>query len=231
VTVFAAASTTNAIDEIRTQFAQQSGFRVQSSYAASSTLAQQIVNGAAAGVFVSADSKWADYLDERGLVARRVELLSNRLVVIVPVDSALRIAKPEDLLAAEVEHLALADTAAVPAGVYARQALTRLGLWESLRPRVVAGADVRQALCYVETGAADAGIVYATDAKISRLVRVAAEIPADATEPIRYPVVLLKQAAGYPAAESFYQYLLTSEAADVFRKYGFEVDGERESPP
>jgi molybdate transport system substrate-binding protein len=227
--MFAAASTGNALDEIREQFTRETKVEVKTNYAASSTLAQQIAYGAEADLFVSASTEWADYLDreERGLVEKRRDLLGNRLVIIVPADSQLDLQKPEDLLGKAVGHLALADHTAVPAGIYAKQALTKLGLWEQLRGKVVAGADVRQALVYVETGAAEAGVVYATDAAVSTAVKVVAEIPPELTEPIRYPIVLLKQgqgeAEGEAEAESFYRYLNSPKAADVFRKYGFVV--------
>jgi molybdate transport system substrate-binding protein len=230
VVIFAAASTTNAIDEIKAAFAKQNGVEVRASYAASSALAQQIANGAEADVFISADQKWGDHVADKVPVARRRSLLGNRLVIVVPADSTLKVQKPEDLLAEGVKHLALADPAAVPAGKYAKQALTKLGLWEKLQKKVVPGADVRQALAYVETAAAEAGIVYATDARISRKVRVAAEIPAGLTEPVRYPALLLKRAEGNAKAVSFYEYLGSPEAKKVFEDRGFEVLAEPVEP-
>ena len=146
------------------------------SYASSSTLAQQIVHGAEADVLLSADTKWADYLADNGLVAQRRDLLGNRLVIVVPKDGKIDVRKPEDLLAAGIEHLALGEPQSVPAGRYAKQALSKLGLWPRLEAKVVPAGDVRQALAYVETGAAEAGIVYATDAAVSKRVRVAVEI-------------------------------------------------------
>ncbi len=160
------------------------------------------------------------------MVRQRRDLLTNRLVVVVPADSPPRIDKMEDLLAVEIRHLALADTTAVPAGVYAKQALSKLGLWDRLSDKVVAGADVRQTLTYVETGAAEAAIVYATDAIVGDNVRVALELPADLTEPIRYPIVLLKQADDDPAARAFYDYLNSPEAAAVFTRHGFSIGSE-----
>jgi molybdate transport system substrate-binding protein len=225
VVLFAAASTSDALDEIRERFRRETGVEVTASYAASSTLAEQIAYGAGADVFVSASTKWVDYLDrhENGLVAQRRDLLGNRLVIVVPADSPLDLHKPEDLLGKEIRHLALADYTAVPAGIYARQALTKLGLWQRLKEKVAAGTDVRSALSYVETGAAEAGLVYATDAAVSTSVKVAVEIPTDLTEPICYPVALLRQGAGNPKAESFYRYLSSPQAAAVFRKHGFVV--------
>lgn len=223
ILVFAAASTTNALNEIKEQCAKASGVQVQTSYAASSTLARQIVEGADADLFLSADTKWSDYLAGKDLVVRRRDLLGNRLVIVVPADSKASIKRPEDLRAAGIEHLALGEPDSVPAGRYAKQALTKLGLWTQLQAKVVPAMDVRQALAYVETGAAEAGIVYATDAAISKKVKVVAEIPETLTEPIRYPIVLLKHGEGNATAESFYRYLASPEAEEVFRKHGFTV--------
>ena len=190
--MFAAASTTNALDEIKAQFTKDTGVAVETNYAASSTLAQQIVHGAEADLFISADTKWADYLAKKDQVVRQQDLLGNRLVIVVPADSQIAVKKPADLLAAGIEHLALGEPQSVPAGIYAKQALTKLGLWDQLKAKVVSAEDVRHALAYVETGAAEAGIVYATDAAISKKVKVAAEIPEKLTGPVRYPLVLLK---------------------------------------
>ena len=177
VLVFAAASTTDALNEIKAQFTKDSGIAVETSYAASSALAQQIVNGAEADLFISADTKWADYLANKDFVVRQQNLLGNRLVIVVPGNSKLDIKKPADLLAAGIEHLALGEPESVPAGRYAKQALTRLGLWDHLKDKVVSAEDVRHALTYVETAAAEAGIVYATDAAISKKVKIAVELP------------------------------------------------------
>lgn len=225
VMLFAAASAGSALDEIRGQFKRETGVDVKASYAAASTLAQQIAYGAEADVFVSANTKWADFLERHpnAPVKERHDLLGNRLVIVVPAGSRLNLHRPEDLLDEAVRRVALADPAAVPAGIYAKQALTQLRLWERLREKVVAGADVRQVLSYVETGAAEAGLVYATDAAISTAVKVVAEIPADLTDPIRYPIVLLKQRGSRAEAESFYRYLDSPEAAQVFRRHGFVV--------
>ena len=226
VLVFAAASVSNAVDEVKEQFHQKYGSDVKTSFAGSSILAQQIVQGAGADVFISADTTWADYLGENAMVAQRRDLLGNRLVIVVPADSSIHVQGPEDLLGDVVGHIALADPASVPAGRYAKQAFEKLGIWEKVKAKVVAGNDVRQALGYVETGAAEAGIVYATDAAVSPSVKVAASIPVELTGPIRYPVVLLKHGLDRPAAERFFQYLSSPEAAQVFRKYGFDVLGD-----
>lgn len=223
IVVFAAASTTNAIDEIKQQFAKQAGINVQTSYAASAPLAQQIVNGADADIFISADTKWADYLAEKKLVAQRRDALGNRLVIVVPNGSKPDIKKPEDLIVKPIEHIAIGEPDSVPAGKYAKQALIKLDLWEKLKEKTVPAQDVRQALTFVETGAAEAGIVYATDAAISKKVKVAVEIPETLTGPIRYPIVLLIQGIGKPEAELFFRYLNSPEAVKIFKKYGFII--------
>ncbi|MFO7902378.1 MAG: molybdate ABC transporter substrate-binding protein [Planctomycetota bacterium] len=223
VTVFAAASTTNAMDAVKMAFVDKTGIQVQTSYAASSTLAQQIANGAEADVFLSANMDWADFVENEVAVAKRRDLLGNRLVIIVPIDSDLRLEGPENLLGDKVEYLALGDPDAVPAGKYAKQALIELGLWGKLKGKVAAAKDVRRALTYVETGAAEAGIVYVTDAVVSNKVKVAIEIPSGLTGPVRYPVLLLKRPAGNESVQAFHDYLLSPEASRIFEKFGFAV--------
>jgi molybdate transport system substrate-binding protein len=234
VMLFAAASTADALDEITGQFRRQHGVDVQTSYAGTAILARQVINGAGAHVFLSASNLWADELGKEGLVAKRRDLLGNRLVVIVSKpweeelrkkggDSRIQVQKPEDLLDEKVKYIALAEPRSVPAGMYAKQALVKLGLWEQLQSKIVAAADVRRALTYVERGEAEVGLVYATDASVSEAVRVALEIAPDLTGPIRYPVLLLKEGSGNQAAESFYEYLNSAEAAEVFQKHGFIV--------
>ena len=223
VTVFAAASTASAMDQIKEAFVKSTPIQIRTNYAASSTLAQQIANGAEPDVFLSANVDWADYVEERATTARRRDLLGNRLVIIVPSDSKIALTDAEGLLSGEVTHLALADTDSVPAGKYAKQALIELDLWDRLKGKVAAGKDVRQALTYVETGAAEAGIVYATDAVVSETVRVAVEIPGGLTQPVVCPVLLLKDGRQNASAERFYEFLGSAEATKVFEKFGFVV--------
>ncbi len=227
VLIFAAASTSNAISDIERRFVKTSGAQARTSFGSSAALARQIVQGADADVFLSADVHWADYLAEKGLVAGRQELLGNRLVVIVPDDSKLHVKKLEDLQAAKVEHLALGDPQSVPAGEYAKRALVKLGLWEQIKARVAAAEDVRHALAFVETGAAEAGIVYATDAAISKRVKVVAEIPESLTGRIRYPLLLLTHGRDNPAAQAFCRKLRSPAALKIFRRYGFTTLAEK----
>jgi molybdate transport system substrate-binding protein len=234
VLILAAASTTDAIDEIRLEFTRRhTEVTVRTSFAASNALAQQINAGAEADVFLSASSEWADFLEKRNLVARRLDLLGNRLVVIVPAGSKLRIAGAGDLVSGGIQRLALADPQAVPAGVYARAALEKLGLWKQLERRVAGAADVRQAVKFVEVGAADAGIVYATDTAGNDKVRVVLTLPAELSDSIRYPLVLLKRAEKDAAAVALYEFLRSPAAAAVFRRHGFIVlsQGASADPP
>jgi molybdate transport system substrate-binding protein len=223
VVIFAAASTGGALDEIKDRYAKQSGTRVVTNYAATSALVRQVENGADAQLLLSANTKWADYLEAKGVVARRRDLLGNSLVLVVPRQSKLAVGKLEDLLQAKVEHVAVGDPEAVPAGIYAKKALVKRGLWDRLKSKLVAADDVQHALAFVETGSAEAGFVYATDAAASTRVKVAAVIPPALTGPVAYPLLLLKKGAASPDAASFYRYLGSAAAAEVFRKHGFEV--------
>ena len=222
--IFAAASATDAIEELQKQFAKSGPNReTRTNFAASSTLAQQIKNGADAAVFLSANERWGDEVSQAGLVANRCNLLSNTLVVVVPKDSTLSLKDLAALEGAEIKHLALGEPKSVPAGQYAQQALEKLGLWDKVQPKVVGASDVRQALTFVENGAAEAGIVFATDARASAAVKVALEIDPTLTEPIRYPLLLLKQEPPHPEAAAIYDFLKGPAAAEIFKKHGFLV--------
>lgn len=219
--VFAAASLSDALREIGVAWQGRTGQAVVFSFGASGDLARQIRAGAPAAVFISADAAGADALVRAGLVraADRVELLSNRLVVVVPAGSPLVLRRASDLAA--LPRLALADPANVPAGAYARQWLERAGLWNALRERVVPTLDVRAALAAVESGNVPAGVVYATDAALSRRVRVALEVPAPEGPRIRYVAAALTGAG--PPARVFLDNLRSAESGAVFRRFGFAV--------
>jgi molybdate transport system substrate-binding protein len=223
ITVFAAASTTDALGEIAKNYEQANHVTVAISFAASSTLAKQIQNGAPADVFLSADEKWADYLEQKRLLksGTRVDLLSNYLVVIVPAGKpfAVKFDKDFDFAAAFTGRLAVGDPSNVPAGLYAKEAFTKLGWWAALEPRLAPTADVRASLKLVELGEADAGVVYATDAQASTKVQVVGVIPEDLHTPVRYPLALTKDAR--PAATAFAAYVAGPDGAKVFAKYGF----------
>lgn len=221
--VFAAASTTDALEEIAESFKREQQVEIDFNFGNSATLATQITQGAKPDLYLSASGEWADKLAADSLVDDRRDLLGNELVVIVPIGSKVAISSPSDLADAAVRHIALGDPESAPAGKYAQQALTKLNLWEGLKSKVVAGDDVRQALVFVESGEAEAGIVYATDATMSTKVTVAAKIDPQLTKPIRYPLVLLKPGSGSAKASLFYDYLGSPAAADIFRKYGFLI--------
>lgn len=221
VVVFAAASLADALREIGSAFEARTGHRVVLSFGGSNDLARQIRAGAPAEVFVSASAERMDEVERAGLVAsgQRVDLLSNRLVVVVPVSAAAGPTSAEGLTS--VRRLALGDPEAVPAGIYARRWLESRGLWERLRERVVPTLDVRAALAAVESGNADAGIVYRTDAAISKRVRVTLEVPEGEAPRIVYPGALLATARG-PAARAFFDHLRSPEARGVFERLGFD---------
>lgn len=224
VRVYAAVSLTDALNDVANRWAAAGHSRATLVYAASSTLAKQIEAGAPADVYASADLKWMDYLDERGRIVTesRVNLLGNTLVLIAPAGRAPRVEVDRgfDMGAAFTGKLCTGDTASVPAGVYARQALAALGWWEPLERRVVGTDDVRTALAFVERGECALGIVYATDAAISDDVEVVARFPADTHDPIVYPFALVTGAQ--PEARAFLDYVAhSSEARAAFERRGF----------
>src|SRR6266852_2568908 len=203
ITVFAAASTREVMEQLAADFQSETGITVTLNFGPSSGLARQIEQGANADLFLSADESWPDYLAEKGLVDQRRDLLTNKLVVVAPVEGILPIKELADLTRPEIHRFALAGKA-VPAGMYARKALESAGLWEQLKDRVVEGGDVRAALAYVSRGEAEAGFVYATDAANNTKVRIALEVNPELHPPIRYPLVLLKQDSSKPSARRFY---------------------------
>lgn len=224
ITVYAAASLTNAVNELETLYEQKNKTEVKTSFAGSSTLAKQIEAGAPADVFISADVQWMDYLQNKQLVvpADRINLLGNRLVVITPKDRPIKLKmdKSVDSTKAIQGKLCTGDTKSVPVGKYAKQALTSLGWWEKLEPRLVETEDVRAALNFVARGECQVGIVYATDAAISKDVVVAGIFPENTHPPIIYPVGLIKKNAD---SVKFYKFLQSGQAKVVFKKYGFSV--------
>ncbi|MBC7985006.1 MAG: molybdate ABC transporter substrate-binding protein [Candidatus Obscuribacterales bacterium] len=225
LTVFAAVSLTDALTEISTAYTKAGGVPVRLSFASSSALARQMEAGAQADIFFSADLEWVDYLQTRGLIdpTTRKNLLSNRLVLIAPVDSkiALRIAPNFPLAAAIAKsRLATGDPDSVPVGRYARSALMTLGVWGDVADRVVRADNVRVALAYVARGEASLGIVYETDALIEKKVRIVDVFPTDTHLPIVYPLAITRGAA--PAAKDYAAYVGGKEAATVFIKYGFK---------
>jgi molybdate transport system substrate-binding protein len=225
VLVFAAASLTDALKEIAASWEIAGGESVVFNFAASSLLARQIREGAPADLFLSADEAQMDGLERAGLVVpgTRRSVLSNTLVAVVPKDSALRIASARDLAGPGVERLALAEPTSVPAGVYSKKFFERVGIWDALAPKVVPTENARATLAAVESGNVDAGIVYRTDAAISKHVRIAFEIPAAMGPAISYPFALVKGAPRETEARRFLAYLGSPAARAVFVRYGFLV--------
>ncbi len=226
VTVFGAASLTNALQDIGDAFTRETSIPVRFSFAASSVLARQIESGARADLFFGADLEWMDYLQGRDLIDRgsRRDLLGNRLVLIAPAASkvSLKIEPGFRLLAAlGGGRLATGDPDSVPAGRYARSALTSLGVWNEVQDHLVRAENVRSALSFVDRGEAPLGIVYETDALIDAKVRVVDTFPSGSHLPIIYPVALTKGAG--PQAARFLKFLQGPASATIFHKYGFKT--------
>lgn len=224
--VFAAASLTDAFQAIGKLYKEKTGKDVTFSFAASSALAKQLEAGAPAGIFASADLKWMDYTDQKGLTLKesRVTPIGNSLVLIMPADKAkeVKIDKSFDFSAfiGPNGKIATGLTDSVPVGIYARTALTSLGQWDKVKDRVVGAESVRAALALVERGEATAGIVYSTDAAIAKNVKVAGTFPADSHPPVEYPFELVK-GQDSAAAKAFFAFLTGPEAKAIYAKYGF----------
>lgn len=225
ITLYAAASLTNALTEISKSYQNSHDVMIKTSFAGSSTLAKQIEAGAPAQIFASADSQWMDYLQKRNKLQAnsRKDLLGNNLVLITPKNQTFSVTmdKSFDLAKAFTGKICTGDTASVPVGIYAKQALQHLGWWSSLEKRLVATEDVRTALAFVERGECAVGIVYETDAKISDKVTVIARFASQSHQKIVYPFALIAGASA--ASREFYQYLQSDTAQAVFSKYGFVV--------
>lgn len=223
--VSAAASLTDALQEIVRSYEAGSPDRIVLNLGASSLLARQIEEGAPADLFLSADEAKMDALERKGLLlaGTRRSVLGNTLVVVVPLDSRLTIAAPKDLASPSLRALALAEPQTVPAGIYAKEYLQKIGLWRKVADRVIPTENVRAALSSVESGNADAGIVYKTDAEISKKVRVAFAVPAAEGPRISYPFAALAQSRHPDEARRFVAYLSSPPALDVFRRHGFLV--------
>jgi molybdate transport system substrate-binding protein len=225
VTVFAAASLTDALKTIASDYERQSGDKIRFNFGASSFLARQIDEGAPADLFFSADEARMDALEQRGRIdaSTRRSLLSNSLVIVVAADSPLRITSAKDLTGPRFKTIALADPTTVPAGIYSREYLTRLGAWSAIKPKVIPTDNVRAALAAVESGNVDAVMVYATDAAISKRIRVAYAVPVAHGPVISYPVAVVNDSQHFIAAKAFLNYLGSARAGRVFQNGGFLV--------
>ncbi len=225
--VLAAASLQESLTEAADVWAAKGHPKPILSFAASSALARQILAGAPADLFLSADEPWMDAIAKAGLLrpGTRTELLGNQLVLIARASSKLRLTPARGFPLAKAlgtGRLALADPAAVPAGKYAKAALTALGVWRGVAAKVAPAENVRAALALVERGAAPLGIVYATDARASKAVRVVGVFPASSHPPIRYPVALLK-ASRHRDAAGFRTFLLSAQGRAIFARHGFSA--------
>lgn len=225
VTVFAAASLTDALKAAATAYEKQSDDKIVFNFGASSLLERQIEEGAPADIFFSADEAKMDRLAAKGLILKdtRISRLSNALVIVVSADSDLKITSPLDLTKPNVRRIAMADPKAVPAGIYSKEFLQRENLWQKVEPKIVPVDNVRAALAAVESGSIDVGMVYKTDAAISKKVKIAYEVPASSGPKISYPVGVLKDSKQVESAKKFVDYLGSDDAAKIFESYGFIV--------
>ncbi len=226
ITVFAAASLTNALQDIASQYQQEKQVKVVSSFASSSTLARQLEQGAPADLFISADQQWMDYAEDTKSVdaSTRYTLLGNDLVLIAP-----RAAHPQPVTITKTtqwqqllhgQRLAVGDPDHVPAGIYAKEALQNLGAWPQLEPLLARGNNVRAALALVERDETPYGIVYGSDAVASNKVQVVGVFPAESHKAVEYPMAVVSD-HNSPQVRAFYTYLKGPQAAAVFKHYGF----------
>ncbi|MFQ5654417.1 MAG: molybdate ABC transporter substrate-binding protein [Planctomycetota bacterium] len=229
LTVFAAASSAPALERIAAAFEEESAIPVRASYASSATLAAQIERGAPAALFLSADSRWMDRLEEGGhlLAGTRLDLLGNELVIALPRTARLEIVieRGFDIAAAFEGRWVTGDPASVPLGARAREALKHLGWWPGLKGRLVGALDARAALAILERGECALGVLYHSDAEGSGRVQVAGGFPGGSHAPIRYPVAILNGAPGEPARR-FLAFLRSAAARSIFEEHGFEVLAE-----
>lgn len=223
--IFGAMSLTDALAEASQRFGEVQNVKVYCNFAGSSTLQRQIEKGAPADVFISASPKQIDALQRDGLIYEdaRQAILSNRLVLVAPVDSSLSMTDVGPLAQDSIRRIAIGEPNSVPAGIYGREALTHLGVWTAVQPKLIPSTDVRSTLAYVESGEVDVGIVYQTDAEFSKKVRIIYQFPESSHTPIVYPAAVLRDTGNKVLAEAFLEYLQTSEVTAIFEKYGFSV--------
>jgi len=226
ITVFAAASLTNAMQDIAAQYKKEKQVDVVSSFASSSTLARQIEAGAPADLFISADQKWMDYVGEKKSIidASRETLLGNSLVVVAPKASKqgdITINEKTDWLnLLKGGRLAVGDPEHVPAGIYAKEALQKLGAWDKVSPVLAPAEDVRGALALVERNEAPLGIVYGSDAVAGKNVKVVGTFPENSHQKVEYPMAIV-DGHNTSQVKAFYDYLKGPQAAAIFKQYGF----------
>lgn len=226
LTISAAASLTDAFKEIQTNYENKNKqIKLNFNFGASGALQQQIEQGAPVDLFFSAATKNMKTLVDKQLIdsTQQKSLLINELVLVVPADGKVTVQKIEDLTNETIKHLAVGEPQTVPAGSYAKEALTNAKLWDPLQAKIVQGKDVRQVLTYVESGNAEAGFVYKTDALTSKNVKAAFSVDPKTYTPIEYPAGIVKATKHSKETADFYTYLQSKEAQDVFVKYGFSI--------
>lgn len=224
IQVYAAASLTEALTEIGKQYKKETGDQLIFNFAASSVLARQIEEGAPADIFFSADEAKMDSLIKKRLIVpeTRKTLLSNILVIVVPEDSKLALSSAKDLSKVK-GYIAIAEPKTVPAGIYAKEYLTKIGMWSKIIDHLVPTENVRAALLAVELGNADAGIVYKTDAEISKKTKVAFEVPIAEGPKISYPIAVVSTSKSIDAAQKALTYIESEAALEIFKKYQFII--------
>lgn len=225
IMISAAASLKDSMTELQKDYTQKKpDVKLTINYGASGTLQQQIENGAPADLFISAGAKQMDALEQKNLIVKdtKVNLLGNDLVLVTGKDNN-KVTSPEDLAKSTVGKISIGTPESVPAGQYAKEALTNLKLWDSLQPKLVLAKDVTQVLNYVETGNVDAGFVYRSDAQGSTKVKVVTALPESSHKPILYPAAIISATKNKQVAEDFLTYLQSPDGQKVFEKYGFKT--------
>lgn len=223
--IFSAMSLTDVLTEVSQHFGAVRNVKVYCNFAGSATLQRQIEKGAPADVFISASPKQIDVLQQKGLIDKdsRRAILSNRLVLVAPLNISLAMTDVGLLAQDSIRRIAIGEPNSVPAGIYGREALTHFGVWTAIQPKLIPSADVRSTLAYVESGEVDVGIVYQTDARLSKKVKVVYQFPRSSHSPIVYPAVTIRNTGHKVLAQAFLDYLQTAEVAAIFEKYGFSV--------
>ena len=223
LSVFAAISLTDALGEIGTAFTTKTGVKVYYNFEASTTLQRQLEKGASADVFISASPRQVVALETNELleVGSRHDLLTNRLVLVSDETARISVETPDSLATSEISRIAIGHPNIVPAGTYAKEALTHFGLWETLRPKLIFGMDVRATLAYVTAGNVDIAIVYKTDTTLTDDIKVLYQLPLEAYTPIVYPAVVMKRSQRKQLARRFITYLQSVESDEIFEKHGF----------
>ena len=225
LSVFAAISLKDALTEIGATFTAENQVKVYYNFAASTTLQRQLEKGASGDVFISASPRQVVALETDGLLEAesRQNLLTNRLVLVADERAKISVETPTNLVVPEISRIAIGHPDIVPAGAYAKEALTHFGLWDTLHPKLIFGTDVRATLAYVTAGNVDIAIVYKTDTTLTENINVLYELPPEAYTPIIYPAVVMKSSLRKQLAHRFITYLQSMESGEIFEKHGFTV--------